>query len=167
MKVACFGQPAAAAAGVILILSAPSVWCQSSKLASQASGAVEQDALSHAVLTPFCMTQEEVTSHQGRDGLVIRLTTQIKTCRDSAGRTRTERSFIYHPPATATEPADIVGWNVFLLDPLAGKSMIWATLPVDQRRVMVSHFKPSLPHADVNLPLRPGKAGVTTDRTVP
>lgn len=139
----------AATTGTLVFLCTSSASCQS---AYEGNGPhVEPNDLRASKLAAYCMWQEETVSRPGRDGLTIKLTTQIHTCRDTAGRMKTERSFEYHPSASSAAPArtDLLGWNVFLVDPVAGTFMIWTTLSVDQRRVMVSHFKPSIPHPDV------------------
>jgi len=137
--------------GVLLMLNGvPGKWqC----LAAGQDGSALQDASQASALVPFCMMQEDVSSHPGKDGLLITLTTQIKTCRDSKGRTRRERSFNYHPQRTADRvaSAESQGWTVSVTDPVEGVSINWMTLPANQRSVTLSHFKPFVPHPESSL----------------
>ena len=109
----------------------------------------------NAAFQPFCISQEEVATHPGRDGLLTTLTTEVKECQDGKGRRRHEQAFVYrqHPNTVRTDVVETLGWSVTVTDPRAGRAMSWVTLPADQRSVYVYvyHFKPRSPQASAEL----------------
>ncbi len=77
--------------GSLILLSGSVVRCQTSPSDHEASlPAVAQNA----EFMPFCMTQKQVSTHPGRDGLLITLTTEIRNCQNRQGRTRYEQSYV-------------------------------------------------------------------------
>lgn len=132
--------------GMVILLNGLLVRCQTPIPNYEASlPATAQNA----AFEPFCMTQEQVSTHSGRDGLLITLTTEIRYCQDRKGRMRHEQSFVYRQQQNSirTDVVENLGWSVTMTDPRAGMAMSWVTLPVDQRRVYVYHLRPSSPQA--------------------